>query len=397
MKVLTITPNDLRVYDGTTVRVSGLTKSIALHVGRVYLASPSINDDLLELSNLVWIKLKLLRPLTLLVVNYLSIISRHVLDSLASSFIPIVEELRDVDVIHAHWFLTLPLAVGLRRRLGEIPIVVDLHGLFELQSHNLLASPKDSLFINLSRIIEKTRMTDKLISAFTVPSEPLKRYIVSRYHLRSDSVFTVPDGIDLDDVPDYDKSLVDKLRSNLGLEGRSVITYVGTPSYSHGFYDLLEAFNKARQREDLALLLVVPNKAHASNAINRMGLRIKNVVILENIPRREVYHYLYASNVLAVPHRAGTQYDLLSSNKLLDYMSSGKPIVSYALPSVIRVLKDYPLKVLVEPNSPDKLAEGILRALKFYGNSKIEGRKYVKDYDWKIIGKKLSHFLKSVG
>ncbi len=396
MKTLIIAPNNLRVYDGTTIRIVGITKSISPYMDEVYLVSPFVNTELLKLPNLTWIKLRFFRALTLLAINYLSSLSKHILDYTMANTIVDMRSMPDVDVIHAHWILTLPLAIGLRR-LSKIPIVVDLHGLFELQSYNLLASPRDSLFINLSRIIEKICMTDKLISAFTVPSESLKHYIVSRYRLRSSSVFTVPDGIDLDNVPDYDKSLVDKLQSNLGLEGKSVVTYVGTPSHSHGFYDLLEAFNKARQREDLALLLIVPNKAQASNAINRMGLHIKNVVILENIPRREVYHYLYASNVLVVPHRAGTQYDLLSSNKLLDYMSSGKPIVSYALPSVIHVLKDYPLKFLVEPNSPDKLAEGILRALKFYSNSKIEGRKYIKNYDWKIIGKKLLQYLKSVG
>jgi len=111
-------------------------------------------------------------------------------------------------------------------------------------------------------------------------------------------------------------------------------------------------------------------------------------VIVENVPRRSVYRYLYAADVLVLPHRAGTQFEYLYSNKLLDYVASGKPIVAYSLPSVREVLKEYPLKILVEPNNPRRLAEGILDALK-WRDVRVNGKKYLNEFDWRRIGEGL--------
>jgi hypothetical protein len=69
-------------------------------------------------------------------------------------------------------------------------------------------------------------------------------------------------------------------------------------------------------------------------------------------------------------------------------MAVGRPIVAYSLKSVQNVLKDYPLKVLVEPNNPERLAEGIVTALRDYKDERIDGRTYVEPYDWANIAKK---------
>jgi glycosyltransferase involved in cell wall biosynthesis len=48
-----------------------------------------------------------------------------------------------------------------------------------------------------------------------------------------------------------------------------------------------------------------------------------------------------------------------SPGKLFEYMASGVPIVSVDLPVLREVLGDDPAAVLVPPDSPDALAEGI--------------------------------------
>jgi len=50
----------------------------------------------------------------------------------------------------------------------------------------------------------------------------------------------------------------------------------------------------------------------------------------------------------------------MPSNKLLDYVLAGKPIVAYNIPAVREFFKDYLLKILMKPNNCARLAGAIL-------------------------------------
>lgn len=385
MRIAIIAPNDLRIYDGTTIRITGQIKSIASFMERIFLVSRSLNKELLKLNNLSWIKLKHFRYLTNLGACYADLFLGSFVCSAIRAFFSI-KELEDVDVIHAHWTLTLPIARVLKKY--EIPLIIDLHGLFELNIQDFLHSPVDWLITQLNSVIEKNYIYDESIDAFIVPSFELKEYMTVRFNIPSEKIHVVPDGIDLD-LPQFSNDLVESLRRELGVESNFIVTYVGTPSYFHGFYDLLKAFRLVKGHiSNAVLLLIVPSKSKVLNELKSLGSIAKNVIVLESIPRKELYKYLYASHVLVLPHRAGTQFDFLPSNKLLDYIASGKPIVSYSLKPVARLLSLYPYKYLAEPNNPYDLAQGII---KFYpiGDIHIDGRAYVRDYDWRVIGSKL--------
>lgn len=58
MKVAIIAPNDLRIFDGTTIRITGFTKALSHCVERVYLISTSTNYEISKLNNVFWIRLK---------------------------------------------------------------------------------------------------------------------------------------------------------------------------------------------------------------------------------------------------------------------------------------------------------------------------------------------------
>jgi glycosyltransferase involved in cell wall biosynthesis len=135
----------------------------------------------------------------------------------------------------------------------------------------------------------------------------------------------------------------------------------------HGFFDLVEAFRIAkRSYKDLNLLLIVPSLQQLA----KLGRFLpEETVVLENVPRRILPCVLRRASVLVLPHRAGTQFDYLPSNKVYDYMLAGRPIVAYRTPAVETALGDYSMRILVEPNNPVELAKGILKAMLLYGDS----------------------------
>jgi glycosyltransferase involved in cell wall biosynthesis len=91
--------------------------------------------------------------------------------------------------------------------------------------------------------------------------------------------------------------------------------------------------------------------------------------IMIGIPRRFVPCILREASVLVLPHWAGTQFDYIPSNKIYDYMLSGRPIVAYRTAAVVESLKRYPYSILVKPNDPKALAEGIVKAFESLRNA----------------------------
>ena len=367
MKIGIIAPNDLRIYDGTTVRITGLTKHISKYLSEVLLVSKTINRELMGIRNIRHIKISHLRALTLLLINYLHIIPHQNFDVLLTERLLLRRRIRSkIDIIHAHWILSLPIALALRRGLfNDANIIVDLHGLFELQE--VKGDLIGKILHNFFKFIERIEVYDKAISAFVVPSQALKEYIVKRFEIPRSKVYVIPDGINAADVPFYSEKRVSGVRKVLKFDSRPVIGYVGLPDFYHGIYDLLTAFKIVKKKyEDCLLLLIVPSTSLMQSILRRYDVKENDVRLLENIPRYKLFNYLLAVDVSVIPHRANTQFDFLPSNKILDYMATGKPIVAYSLRPIVDMLKDYPLKVLAQPNNPNELAEGLITALKNY-------------------------------
>ncbi len=392
MKFLVLAPNDLNVYDGTTIRVTGLIKSVATCNNEISLASASINKELKSLERLNWQKIRLYGYYTQILHSYsYSIFDDILVNVYAKIFLKSIKNIENPDLIHAHFLSTLPLALAFKRTSFHLPIIVDLHGLYCLEPIKFGYEPVNYLIANLFKIYELLKIDDDKIYSLTVPSQPLKQIITERFAIDEEKIHVVPDGIELNSVPKYDNSEVVRIRQEINCNNKIIVTYVGTTSFFHGFYDLIRAYKLAKTREPrLSLLLIVPFKDYTIKSLHRIGGKIDDVYVFGSMARSEIYKYLYASDVLILPHRKGTQFDCLPSNKLLDYMASGRPIVSYDLPSVSPLLKKYPYKILAEPNKPEKLATGILEAVNLFKNEHILGKSFVEEYDWSNIGKTLS-------
>ncbi|WP_054854447.1 glycosyltransferase [Vulcanisaeta distributa] len=276
---------------------------------------------------------------------------------------------------------------------NDVPVLLDLHGLFELTPVAMGFSLRDKLVVELLKIIEKVILMN--LDSYgdqihiIAQSPYIKEYIIKRFGIPEHKVFVIPDGIDLSLVPIFDETRRLKIREKLNLIDKYVIAYAGTPSYFHGFLDLLYAFRYVHQVYDKShLLLMVPNKNIVISQLRRYNIDLSYVTVLENVRKPWYYEILYASDVLVLPHRGNTQFDFIYSNKLLDYIVTGRFIVGYDLMPVRDMLARYPLKILAKPNNPKALAEAILEGRAFR-DSHVDGRQYIRDYEWSILAKEV--------
>lgn len=88
---------------------------------------------------------------------------------------------------------------------------------------------------------------------------------------------------------------------------------------------------------------------------------IKGVHVVGHVAPAEVPIWLAAADIVVLPNSAtsiiGSRYT--SPLKLYEYLAAGRPIVASDVPAVREVVTDGETAVLVPPDDPDALAEGI--------------------------------------
>lgn len=92
--------------------------------------------------------------------------------------------------------------------------------------------------------------------------------------------------------------------------------------------------------------------------------QIPNVVVIGYIQPTQIPKYLAAADILVLPNTSEEAISRLYTSplKLFEYMAAGRPIVSSDLPSIREVLNEENA-VLVKPDSPEAIAEGIKKLL----------------------------------
>ncbi|NCC71643.1 glycosyltransferase, partial [bacterium] len=129
--------------------------------------------------------------------------------------------------------------------------------------------------------------------------------------------------------------------------------------------------------------------------VNKMGLSSR-VIFIGQVGFDLIPYYQKAFDVLLAPYPNGNHYTYyMSPLKLFEYMASKRPIVTSDLPS-IREVGDENSVILVEPNNPKKLAEGIKKVLENKDLAdKISQQAFfdVQNYTWK---KRVDNILKFI-
>jgi glycosyltransferase involved in cell wall biosynthesis len=131
----------------------------------------------------------------------------------------------------------------------------------------------------------------------------------------------------------------------------------------------------------------------------RLGVQDR-VFFLGQMPPREVKRHLADSAVAVLP----LTQDLISASftsplKLFEYMAARVPIVASDLPSTREVLSSGVNALLVQPNDPQALGEGIRRLLEDRSLAEGLGQKAyedVQEFTWERRAQKISHFIRAL-
>ena len=219
-------------------------------------------------------------------------------------------------------------------------------------------------------------------------------------------ILVAPDGVDLEMFGNSMSK--EDARKELGLSwGNKIIGYAGqlhTMGAEKGIDDLIRALKIIRgQREDVILCLVGGPEEMFTKYLEmakKEGLTEQDIIFVGHVPPPEVPLYLNAFDVCAMPFPWTLHYAYyMSPLKLFEYMASKRPIIATDLPSVREVLNKENA-VLVEPDNPEALAQGIVKALEDKEHAeRIVDNAYrdVQQYTWLSRASRILSFIESRG
>lgn len=243
----------------------------------------------------------------------------------------------DFDIIHCFKLLphTIPVC-SLAKKILKKPLVLTIDDYDKASPENIVKRG----------ILEVSEKFYRSADAVTVPSEGLRK-------IYGGTVIYPP--IDID-VQSPRKSSAEKLRKMLGLQGKIVVTYIGTLYKTKGVDVLIEAV-KRTGRDDIKLVLFEFGKE--TETYKRMSG--PETVWVKKKTGEKSLDYTMMSDIYAIPTKDTRYTRVQTPAKIFEAMSMGRAIVASDISEIPKILDYGRAGVLTKPGDAESLKDAILR------------------------------------
>lgn len=257
-------------------------------------------------------------------------------------------EQRKPDVIYERYSLYATIGTRISQEF-DLPRILEVNTLLvEEQSHRLHFPWIASRFENY--IVESA-------PSIIVVSQPLRNAFVER-GIDESRITVMPMAVDVKRFrPDVEP--VD-LVGRYGLDGKTIVGYVGTLTAWHGIELLFEVAERFKADNEKIGIVVVGGdeiKARENDRLVRSRRLGDYLVFAGSVPYTEVPRYISAMDIAVIPG----SIEWASPTKLFEYQAMGKPAIAPRLVPVVGVLTDGREGYLFPPNDAAALTDRILQ------------------------------------
>lgn len=291
-----------------------------------------------------------------------------------------VAEQLQPNIIHAHSPVLNALpALRVGKRLG-IPVVYEVRAFWEDAAVDHGSTTEGSLRYRATRRLE-TRALKRADHVFTI-CEGLRYDIVAR-GIPAHKVTVIPNAVDIDAFepggqPDQ------TLKAQLGLQGASVIGFIGSFYAYEGLDLLLDALpGILAQRPDARVLLVGggPQDAALKAQAQRLGV-VDKVIFTGRVPHDQVQRYYDLVDVLAYPRHSMRLTELVTPLKPLEAMAQGRVLVASDVGGHKELIRHGETGVLFKAGDANALSQAVLELFTSqfkWPTIRAAGRRFVEE------------------
>ena len=283
------------------------------------------------------------------------------------------------DILHAHSPSLNGLAAMSAARSHNLPLVYEVRAFWEDAAVDHGTSSEWGLRYRLTRASE-TRVL-KGANAITTICDGLRNEMIGR-GIDEDKITVIPNAVDQHQFqiihePDQ------KLRDELGLQGKTVLGFLGSFYTYEGLSLLIEALPAMLQSNpDIRVLLVGggPEERSLKKQVQTANLQ-QQVIFTGRVPHDQVQAYYSQVDLLVYPRLSMRLTDLVTPLKPLEAMAQGKLVVASDVGGHKELIKDGSNGFLFAAGSATALAERVMQVLAdrhLWSSTKAQGRNYIE-------------------
>ena len=237
-------------------------------------------------------------------------------------------------------------------------------------------------------------MKRKYIDGLIVITYRLKKWYM-KDGVPKDKILVAPDGVDLKMFYNIKLKSKEQARRELGIPiDKKIICYTGHLYEWKGVHILALSL---RYLSNECICYFVGGTEEDIRKFRKFikDNGISNAIIVGYVSPSIVHEYLVASDVVVLPNIRVGLSEFTSPLKLFEYMASRRPIVASDLPAIREILNEKNA-VLVKPENPKSLAEGIQKVLnndKLAIKIAIRAYRDILKYTWDKRAEKILKFI----
>jgi glycosyltransferase involved in cell wall biosynthesis len=276
------------------------------------------------------------------------------------------------------------------KHIHKLPIIYEAHEILYLKQLDSDEAPD----LSLKHSANGTRKMEEFVynnaAGIIVITRNLKQLLQAEMGIKT-PIEVIPDGTNLNDSLNAirEKQLIDNTNHKL-------IMYLGHLYHWKGVDVLIKAMKYIKG----ALLIIVGGVPGSKDLLRLKNLAEQErtspkVIFNEFVPPHQAKGILAQADILALPASPDIRSKIFTSPlKLFEYMAASKPIVACAVPSVMEILEDGKNSVLVTPEDPKAIAQGIERVIEDPALARRIARQAyldVQKYSWEKRAEKILH------
>ncbi|HMV49632.1 MAG TPA: glycosyltransferase family 4 protein [Blastocatellia bacterium] len=248
------------------------------------------------------------------------------------------------------------VAAYLLSRLKGVPFVFEVRDIWP-QSAIELGVLKNRRLI---RVLEAIELHLYRHAALIVPvAESTREYLLGK-GVAPEKIKIIPNGVDERYLAANDPT-PQQVREQLGLQGKFIVSYIGTHGMSHALDVVLRAAQQFGEDSGVHFLFI--GEGAEKDKLKRLAeeLRLRNVTFLNEQSRDRLPGFYRAADVSLVPLKRLPIFKKVLPSKLFELMGTGCPVICGVEGEAARLVTNAEAGLCIEPESADALAAAIQR------------------------------------
>ncbi len=153
-----------------------------------------------------------------------------------------------------------------------------------------------------------------------------------------------------------------EIRAQLGIQGKFVVSYIGTLGLAHGLDALITAAERLQAVAPEVLFMLVGEGADRQRILSlARSKNLMNLIFVPQQPREGIPAYISASDACVVMLKDKEVFETVIPTKMLEFMSCARPVILAVRGQAKRVLEAASGGICIEPDNPQALCSAILR------------------------------------